>query len=242
MPKRSESSYKTRPVMILAMILAHLVGDFILQTDKLAAWKSRDVRGILAHGLIILLVTGLFALPFNPFWWQGVLFITITHTAIDAAQLYFQPPIPPILRFFSDQFLHFLTIFIALAAGGYLHFNIQGALYGKEMQMVMIYALGYAFVTMPAWVLLKFIGSALVEGAAPVFPDRFNKYAGITERVLVLTATLAGLFLLVPILAMPRMFVERKQLENSAWRPLYLFESLAGIALAVLVGLVLRAI
>mgnify|MGYP000359689101 CR=1 FL=1 len=98
----------------LAMILAHLVGDFMLQTDKLAAWKNRDVRGILTHGSVILVVTGFFALPFDPFWWQGVLFITVTHTAIDGIQLYFQPQIAPILRFFSDQFLHFLFIFIAI--------------------------------------------------------------------------------------------------------------------------------
>lgn len=228
--------------MILAMILAHLVGDFMLQTDKLAAWKNRDVRGILTHGSVILVVTGFFALPFDPFWWQGVLFITVTHTAIDGIQLYFQPQIAPILRFFSDQFLHFLFIFIALAAGGYLNFNVQGNLYGKEMQMVLIYALGYVFVTMPTWVLLKFVGYAIVERSAPVFPDRFNKYAGIAERVLVLTATLAGLFLLVPVLIMPRMFIERKQLENNTRRPLFLFESLAGIALAVIVGLLLRAI
>lgn len=67
-----------------------------------------------------------------------------------------------------------------------------------------------------AWVLLKFGGYAIVERSALVFPDSFNKYAGIAERVFVLTVTLAGLFVPVPVLVMPRMFIERKQLENNA--------------------------
>lgn len=230
-------------IMVLAMILAHLVGDYILQTDRLAYWKSRDLRGVLAHGLIVTAVTALFALPFKPFWWQGVLFIGLTHTAIDAAQLRFKPPIAPVFRFFIDQLLHFLTLFAALAAGGYLINSAAEPLYGVDRQMLMVYAVGYAFVTMPAWVLLKFVGSALVEGGGPAFPDNVvNKYTGIAERVLILTVVLAGQYLLIPLLAMPRFIIERKEMANSRQRPLYLFESLVGITLAVVVGLLLRAI
>ena len=228
--------------MILAMILAHLVGDFILQTDKLAYWKTRDLRAIGVHGLIILFITGLFAVPFKPFWWQGVLFITITHVAIDTVQLYFKPPVAPVIRFFIDQLLHFVTIFMALAAGGYLDFTVQQSVYGMEMETILIVALGYAFLTMPTWVLLKFVGYAVVEGSPPVFPDRFNKYAGITERVLILTVILAGIYLLVPLLAMPRMIIERRKLENNSQRPLLLFECVAGVCLAIVVGLAVRAI
>ena len=229
--------------MVLAMILAHLVGDYILQTDRLAYWKSQEMRGVLVHGLILTATTALFALPFEPFWWQGVLFIGITHTAIDAAQLTIKPAIAPVFRFFIDQFLHFLAMFVALAAGGYLSSGVGDSILGIEGQMLMVYALGYAFVTMPAWVLLKFVGAAVVEGSGPVFPDSvINKYTGITERVLILTVVLAGLFILVPFLALPRFLIERKEIASSSQRPLYLFESLAGITLAVIVGLVLRAI
>lgn len=227
--------------MILAMILAHLVGDYILQTDSLAYWKSRELRGVLVHSLILTGTTALFALPFEPFWWQGVLFIGLTHTAIDAAQLYLKPAIAPVLRFFIDQFLHFLAIFVALAAGGYLNTGVDETFYGIEGQMLMVYALGYVFVTMPAWVLLKFVGAAIVEGTGPAFPDNaVNKYTGIAERVLILTVVLAGQFILVPLLALPRFLIERKEMSGSQ-RPLYLFESLVGITLAVVVGLFLRA-
>ena len=57
-------------MMIIAMFLAHLVGDYILQWDSLALWKSRELKGVLAHGLVVTFVTFLFILPFEPTWWQ----------------------------------------------------------------------------------------------------------------------------------------------------------------------------
>lgn len=228
--------------MIIAMILAHLVGDFVLQTDKLAAMKSSSWRGIALHNGVILTVTALFALPFKPFWWQGVLFITAAHLLIDAVQLVYKPPIAPVYRFFTDQLLHFLAIFVALAAGGYLDIGAQPSLENQQAGTILLVALGYAFVTMPTWVLLKFVGYAVVEGSPPVFPDQFNKYAGILERVMILTVILAGYFLLVPLLMMPRMIVERRQLQDGRLRPLILFESLVGVGLAIVVGLAIRAV
>jgi hypothetical protein len=227
--------------MILAMILAHLVGDFVLQTDKLAAWKARDLGGIAVHGLVVTIVTALFALPFTPFWWQGVLFISAAHILIDVSQLYYKLPVAPVMRFLFDQLLHFLSIFIALYAGGYLDLSTAQSTYSPQLQTILILATGYAFITMPTWVLLKFVGYAVVEGSPPVFPDRFHKYAGILERIIVLTFVLAGFVLLVPLLMLPRMWMERNQLADKEGRPLLLFECLAGIALAIMVGLAIRA-
>jgi hypothetical protein len=145
--------------MIIAMFLAHLVGDFVLQWNRLAQWKSRELQGVLVHGLIVTVVTGLFALRFAPGWWQGILFIGIVHTAIDAAQWYYPFPGTPLVRFLTDQSLHVLVIIIALAAGGYLNLNTAGSGIGfaNNQPHILVYVLGCAFLTMPAWVLLKFV-------------------------------------------------------------------------------------
>ena len=228
--------------MIVAMFLAHLVGDFILQWDRLAQWKSRELQGVLVHGLIVTAVTWLFALPFAPGWWQGILFIGIAHTFIDATQWAHKLPGSPLFRFLADQFLHLLVIIIALAAGGYLYpgaaaNDIQ---LGFQNHYLLVFLLGYAFLTMPAWVLLKFVGYAVVERTGPSFLDGSSKYLGIMERILAATLILMGQFLLVPLVAIPRLFFERKQLGNKARRNLYLFELLVGVTLAVVVGLALR--
>lgn len=228
--------------MIVAMFLAHLVGDFILQWDRLAQWKSRELQGVLVHGLIVTAVTWLFALPFAPGWWQGILFIGTAHTLIDATQWARKLPGTPLFRFLVDQFLHLLVIVVALAAGGYLDpgtpaNDIVSAI---RNQYMLVYLLGYAFLTMPAWVLLKFVAYALVERTGPSFLDGSSKYLGIMERILAATFVLMGQFLLVPLVAIPRLFIERRHLSNKDRRNLYLFEMLVGVTLAVMVGLALR--
>ena len=74
--------------MIIAMLLAHLVGDYILQWDALAYRKSREIRGVLLHGGIVTAVTVLFALPFDAAWWPWALGIGVIHTAIDGGWLW----------------------------------------------------------------------------------------------------------------------------------------------------------
>ena len=104
--------------MVIAMFLAHLVGDYVLQWDALAQWKSRELRGVVAHSIVLFAVTALFAAPIAPDWWWGVLLISVSHFLVDAVQFLFRPPIAPLRRFFIDQLLHFLFSIAALVAGG----------------------------------------------------------------------------------------------------------------------------
>lgn len=229
--------------MVLAMILAHLVGDYVLQWDKLAAWKSRELKGVVAHCAVVALVTALFALPFSPYWWQGVLFISAAHLFIDAVQLYVKPPIPALARFLLDQFAHFVVIFVALAAGGYLPATAVSTQFSavSQSEQIMIFLLGYAFVTMPAWVLVKFTAYGLVLGAPPEFPGRTNKYVEILERILITTFILLGQYLLVPLVILPRLFTEWPEVQENGNTSLYLVELLSSITLAVIVGLLLKS-
>lgn len=230
--------------MVLAMILAHLVGDYVLQWDNLAAWKSRELKGVLAHCAVVTVVTILFALPFNPYWWQGVLFISAAHLFIDAIQLYIKPPIPALARFLLDQLAHALVIGAALAAGGYLPVTAVSSGFAaiSHSEQVMVFLLGYAFVTMPAWVLVKFTAYGLVQGTAPEFPGRTNKYVEILERILITTFVLLGQYLLVPLVIVPRLFSEWPDVQTRGNKTLYLVELLSSITLAVFIGILLRQI
>jgi hypothetical protein len=227
--------------MIIAMFLAHLVGDYILQWDRLALWKSRALKGVLAHGLVVSFVTFLFILPFNPIWWQGAAFISILHIVIDAVQLKVKPPILPLFRFILDQIAHFTIIVVALAAGGYLTSSMLTAdvIPVIHNDRLWLYLLGYAFITMPAWVLVKFAAYGLVKGSGPSFPGISNKYLGILERILITTFVALGQFILVPFIAIPRLVVEWPVVRDGEETAVYLAEFLASITLAVLIGLAL---
>lgn len=233
-----------RLVMVFTMILAHLIGDYVLQWDKLAAWKSRELKGIVAHCTIVAIVTAVFALAFEPYWWQGVVFISAAHFFIDTIQFYIKLPIPALARFLLDQLAHFIVIFMALAAGGYLPTTIMTTelATATQSEQLMIFILGYAFVTMPAWVLVKFASYGLVQGTAPEFPGRTNKYIEILERILITTFVLLGQFYLVPIVILPRLISEWSDVQNNEQNTLYLVEMLSSITLAVIVGLLLKQI
>jgi len=40
--------------MLAAMLLAHILADYVFQGDGLARWKSERLSGVIAHGGIVL--------------------------------------------------------------------------------------------------------------------------------------------------------------------------------------------
>ena len=234
--------------MITAMFLAHLVGDYILQWNALAAWKSRSQKGILLHGLIILLVTWLFSLPYDLRWWPWALLIGATHTLIDGAHLalarrfnWVREGMWTQVRFVVDQIFHLGVIAFALAASGYLAAGtlLLDVLSGLRSEPWLTYLLGYAFVMMPAWVIGKYLVYALVSGEAPDFAAGTNKYVGILERMLVTTLIVLGQYVFVPLITVPHLLWQRGDDDRLCAR-LYRAEVATGVLLAIIVGLGLR--
>jgi len=230
--------------MIIAMFLAHLVGDYVLQWDALAQWKSRELRGVIVHSVVLFAVTALFAFVIEPGWWGGVLLIGLSHFAVDAAQFLFRPTLPPLLRFFIDQFLHLFFILLALAWGGFLTWGhmLADIAAAARQTPVLTALLGYAFITMPTWVLLKFVVYGLVKGEAPDFPAGPNKFVGITERVLITTLVLFGQVLLVPLVALPRLVMEWPRVIRGGGDTVYVAELISSMIMAVAVGLALSTL
>ena len=228
--------------MIIAMLLAHLVGDYILQWDALALAKSRSFKGVFWHSVIVALVTWTFALPFSQsVWWTGILFISLTHFLIDVTQLWFKPSIAPLARYTLDQILHFTVIGLALIWGGFVDVSgiVSWVTAVSHDKIMLLYLLGYAFITMPAWVFIKFLAYGLVSGTAPNFPEGTNKYVGIIERMLITTFAVLGQFLLIPLATLPRLALEWPKFAGEERTTVYIVELLASIALATVIGVAL---
>lgn len=229
--------------MVIAMFLAHLMGDFVLQWDGLAQWKSRELTGVVVHTLVVFAVTALLALPIDPAFWPGVVFISASHFLIDAAQFYFRPAISPLARFAVDQSLHLTTILLALVWSGYLEWGSlgPGIVASAQETPALTALLGYTFLTMPAWVLLKFVVYGVVKHEPPDFPAGPNKFVGIFERVAIATLVLFGPVLLVPLVALPRVIVTWPRVTRGN-DSVYLIEFLSSAGLAIVVGLGLNAL
>ena len=230
--------------MVMAMFLAHLVGDYVLQWDELARWKSREMSGVIAHSVIVFAVTAFMAGLFDPTWWRGVLLISLSHFAIDALSLYSNRlSIRPLRRYMIDQILHIAFIILALIMGGYLEWGQipQGILASAAASPALTALTGYIFITMPAWVLLKFVVYGMMNGQAPNFPAGPNKFVGISERIVITTLVISGQFLFVPLVALPHVLMDWPRVADRRDH-VYLAEFIGSVLLAVGVGLGLSAL
>jgi hypothetical protein len=242
--------------MVISILLSHLFGDYIFQWDSLSRWKSQSLAGVLVHGGIVLAVTWLFSLPFDNNWWPWVLFIGLAHTIIDGVELPLRKRmatsnsgVKAVSFFVVDQVIHLSFIAFALVQSGYLELPSLSAdiLAALTDNRVLTFFLGYAFLTMPAWILVEFLVYGLIKGTAPDFSQAVkNKYISILERGLIATFVLLGQFILVPLVAVPRIMMEwnqsiRNQNDNQRDR-VFVAELLASVSLAVIIGLGLRQI
>lgn len=100
-------------VLIVSLLALHLVTDAFIRPDK---WLRlhRTVPGLMLHGFSWAVLLSLTLAAAGYFAWWKLVFLTLTHAAIDYAK-------PVLLRFlgyprgyFMDQFLHVLTIIVVI--------------------------------------------------------------------------------------------------------------------------------
>ena len=101
-------------ILVLKLLLAHSIGDFLLQPYK---WvKDKEAKKIKSKYLYahigVHLVTLLVVLQFAPKYWLGILIIILSHFAIDLAKLHFTNKKNKRIAFFLDQFLHIIVLIV----------------------------------------------------------------------------------------------------------------------------------
>ena len=106
---------------LMLLLLAHVLGDFYMQTERLAKKKQERIRWVLLHALLYWMASLLAVLPFLS--WPVLLFSSISagsHLLIDVLKYAFLtrnrrlPPAGERKIFFFDQLLH--LFFIAILA------------------------------------------------------------------------------------------------------------------------------
>lgn len=230
--------------MLQMVLLAHLLGDYVFQGDRIAAWKSRSVWGVVVHGAIVTLFTWLCAWLVWPGWWPYALLIGAAHIAIDVARTRVKKAGPgmALLLFLLDQALHLLVILLAVRASGWIAPRPAWTALGRWLQAGsrLPLLIGYVLLSMPAWVLVHFLvnGMGAVSRSLPGRPG--EKYVGMLERGLIATFILSGQFMVVPLVLVPRLAIDAPAACLDGERIGYLGELLVSVSLAVGVGLILR--
>ncbi|ADY51326.1 hypothetical protein Pedsa_0753 [Pseudopedobacter saltans DSM 12145] len=239
-------------IFILKLILAHIIGDFSLQSNKWIAERNRNgahskylYYHIGVHTLLILL----FFIGSLSEYWLGLLIILISHFFIDLGKIYLEKKSTgyKLLLFTLDQLLHIIVI--ALVFYGYFG-NVEMITMSLSIETIMLYAIAFLMVTSVAPTLLKLFFnkwySALKENDESLDTDSLKdagKYIGILERILIVTFISINFLEGIGYLLAAKSIFRFGDLTNSKDKKLteyILLGTLISFSIALIVGLILR--
>jgi len=229
------------------MLLAHLLGDYVLQFNCIARWKARSVWGVVAHGGVVTLCSLVCAALLLPAWWPYALFIGATHTAIDvirARLIRSKNATQDLTYYLLDQGLHVAIIFFTVQWSGVIVSPRPFGMLRGATTLGLTFAIGYILLLQPAWVLLRFLVRGVWGTEAAPQLGIGEKYGPMLERVAIASLVFAGQFYLVPVVLLPRRVASVSVQGNGIGVLMRLTthwaETFLSVLLAVLVGLTLR--
>lgn len=228
--------------MLLRLVIAHLLTDFVLQPTSWVMQKKKNKAG---SGMLYLhvLIAGITAYLFSGLWgnhWLPVV-VMVTHLLIDIWKLY----CPENVRYFLiDQLMHLLVIF---AIWAYLTYDIRQVEAGLDqlVQNTRLWLLitGYLVVTWPLGIVIG-LATEKWRIAAEVSKDGLHKagvWIGFFERILILTFILSGQFAAVGFLIAAKSILRFSDKENTQKKTEYvLIGTLMSFAAAVITGILIN--
>ncbi|MEP2237547.1 MAG: DUF3307 domain-containing protein [Maribacter sp.] len=226
-------------LIFIKLILAHLIGDFVLQPTR---WVLHKQANKIKSKFLYIHVLLHFALYMLLLWdlslYKIALTVTVAHFGVDALKLYanewFKSKSVP---FFIDQILHVLVIYCcAFYTDLYAH---TSSLF-ENLDWYLITAI--VFVTYPAAIIMGMILEGMsnqIETDHKSLPNA-GKYIGIIERLFVLIFIVLGRWEVIGLLIAAKSvfrFNDLKERNNRKLTEYILIGTLVSFGLAILAGL-----
>ncbi|NER10999.1 Protein of unknown function [Muriicola jejuensis] len=226
--------------LFIKLLLAHLLGDFLLQPGKWVIHKSANKIGspylylhVLIHFSLVLILLG------NYTHWRIALVIALSHFVIDLGKLYSESAFTNrAVPFVVDQFLHLLVLFGCAYYG-----NIIGQL--DYLLGLVDWGLVTAvfFLTFPSAILMNILLEKMSDQISLDHKSLPNagKYIGMIERLFVLIFILTGRWEGIGLLITAKSVFRFNDLKESNSRKLteyILIGTLLSFGLAIVTGLI----
>jgi len=246
---------------MLSATLAHLVADFILQSDRLVEDKNLLKAGShLYHGFVVLICSAIALHTYGSLGLELAALLSVLHTAIDYLKSrFFRRDLPgqqlPI--FIADQLLHILAIAVtwelaqpnpSVTVVSFYSNNFMPhirELLGPSTTMTLNDALaittGYTLAAFAGVHVVKHVLSKLCLQADPKSNTGSGRYIGMLERALMVTLILTDSLPSIAFVIAAKSLARFKQLEDAAFAEYYLVGTMSSTLLAIVVGLALRA-
>ncbi|CAG2531522.1 Protein of unknown function (DUF3307) [Maribacter dokdonensis] len=226
-------------LIFIKLLLAHLVGDFILQPTRWVLHKQSNkitskflYLHVLLHFVLYMLVLSNLSL------WKIAATVAVLHFIIDLLKLYANDMFKnKSIPFFIDQALHIIVLYCcAFYADLYAH---TLALF-ENLDWYLITAI--VFVTFPASIIMGKILEGMsnqIETDHKSLPNA-GKYIGIIERLFVLIFIVIGRWEVIGLLIAAKSvfrFNDLKERNNRKLTEYILIGTLVSFGLAILAGL-----
>ncbi|MDN3690285.1 DUF3307 domain-containing protein [Cyclobacterium jeungdonense] len=225
-------------ILLTKLILAHLLGDFLLQPGSwVKAKETKKLRAIplylhlLVHGILILVLVA------DLEFWPYLLAIVLGHGIIDMVKIQAQKPGTRRYWFFVDQGAHLITLL--LAVGLYDSSLIPEVSFSEKYWLLT--TLG-VFLTLPSSVIIQTIISKWtpLSDDTESSLDKAGQYIGIMERLFVFAFILSGRWEAIGFLVAAKSVFRFGDLRQSKDRKLteyILIGTLLSFGLAIVCGL-----
>lgn len=232
-------------MIFIPLILAHLLGDFILQPNSWVADKEKKKGGsiyLYIHILLHIILAFVFLWHRN-LWWIALI-IGITHFLIDWTKLNFQNAKTKRTWFFIDQLAHILVIG-AVSVFYFPYFRLEDFFNAESLKLIT----AFVFLTVPASLFIKTIISIwtpiTIEHSKLQTESLVNagKYIGILERLLVFVFILVDHWEGVGFMIAAKSVFRFSDLAEAKQRKLteyVLIGTLLSFGIAVLTGILVK--
>jgi hypothetical protein len=247
------------------MIIAHLIGDFYLQSKHLACNKKESLRSLLIHN-------GLYALPFlivmTPYfggqWWWCVVSlasIAVTHGAIDLIKIKVCCKYADYEKsiFFADQFLHIAIIYVIASiyaihnlvvlngVGNFLLSTNNALATGYSAVSIIKIFCAFLLIFKPANIIIKILKPFSVgqDGQPQTTKNQESNKAGSMignlERILILVLLLFNQYTAIAFILTAKSITRyNKIVEDPPFAEYYLIGTLTSVIIAVLASLIAK--
>lgn len=227
-------------ILLVKLLLAHLLGDFLLQPGSwVAAKENKKLKAwqLYAHVFIHFLLIIIFVWDVDFIKWA--LLLAAIHLAIDIFKITRKKRANKSILFFADQGMHLLSIYLLWIwyQGNPLPFYIF-----HDMRILSFITL-FVFITIPTSIIIKVSISKWTPHTEDFYDSSLQnagKYIGILERILIVVFIIIGQWEGVGFLLAAKSIFRFGDLKESKDRKLteyILIGTLLSFGIAIISGL-----
>ncbi len=225
--------------MLIQLLLAHVISDFILQTDEMVQSKKWLSKYMLLHVAIVYFTTALLT-----GWWLGAVVIACLHYIIDGFKIEVKrrAKTSDIMLFLVDQCLHFVTILFIWAYNLNLWEQLEHACtFPFKDYEFSLTLLGYIIVTTPVGYAIKWATQSIQKTTSDtkaeiVTNENGGKRIGIFERIIILTFVLLNKYEAIGFLITGKSIIRFADKDSHLRSEYVLVGTMMSYAFSILVG------